>query len=148
MSIEPPVPRTLPLTLRKNASSTSTNGFSVTSMVRQMNRRGLWAWLRDYGADREPIPKPGDFAWRRSRQTRPKGEADRDPLCPGDNQISPFGGHLGYGFIERASGGKDVFVLISALERSGIAGLGEGQQVIAYVVEGRKGLEATRVRLV
>ena len=59
-----------------------------------------------------------------------------------------FNSERGYGFIERDSGGKDVFVHISALERSGITGLGEGQQVIVYVVEGRKGLEAARVRLV
>ena len=44
--------------------------------------------------------------------------------------------------------GKDVFVHISALERSDLTGLGEGQRVIAEIVEGRKGLEAARVRLV
>lgn len=35
----------------------------------------------------------------------------------------------GYGFIEPAAGGKDVFVHASALERSGIRGLNEGQKV-------------------
>jgi len=59
-----------------------------------------------------------------------------------------FNSEKGYGFIARDSGGKDVFVHISALERSGITTLGEGQQVIVDVVEGRKGLEAARVRLV
>ena len=59
-----------------------------------------------------------------------------------------FNPEKGYGFIARDSGGKDVFVHISALERSGITGLAEGQQVIVDVVEGRKGLEAARVRLV
>jgi cold shock protein len=54
----------------------------------------------------------------------------------------------GYGFIARDSGGKDVFVHVSALERSGISILDEGQAVIVDVVEGRKGLEAARVRLV
>ena len=54
----------------------------------------------------------------------------------------------GFGFIARDDGGKDVFVHVSALERSGLTGLGEGQRVIAEVVEGRKGLEAARVRLV
>jgi len=39
-------------------------------------------------------------------------------------------------------------VHISALERSGLTGLGEGQRVVVDIVEGRKGLEATRVRLV
>ena len=54
----------------------------------------------------------------------------------------------GYGFIALDSGGKDVFVHISALERSGISPLDEGQAVVVDVVEGRKGLEAARVRLV
>ena len=54
----------------------------------------------------------------------------------------------GYGFIQPEGGGKDVFVHISALERSGLTGLGEGQRVVAEIVEGRKGLEAARVRLV
>jgi CspA family cold shock protein len=58
-----------------------------------------------------------------------------------------FNSEKGYGFIARDSGGKDVFLHISALERSGIATLGEGQRVIVDVVEGRKGLEAERVRL-
>jgi cold shock protein len=35
----------------------------------------------------------------------------------------------GYGFIQPTSGGKDVFVHVSALERSGIRGLNEGQKV-------------------
>jgi cold shock protein len=59
-----------------------------------------------------------------------------------------FNPERGYGFIARDSGGKDVFVHVSALERSGISTLDEGQEVIVDVVEGRKGLEAARVRLV
>ena len=59
-----------------------------------------------------------------------------------------FNVERGYGFIALDGGGKDVFVHISALERSGLTSLGEGQQVAVDVVEGRKGLEAARVRLV
>ena len=59
-----------------------------------------------------------------------------------------FNPEKGYGFIARDSGGKDVFVHISALERSGITSLAEGQPVIVDIVEGRKGLEAARVCLV
>jgi CspA family cold shock protein len=54
----------------------------------------------------------------------------------------------GFGFIARDGGGKDVFVHISALERSGLTALSEGQAVVVDVVKGRKGLEATRVRLI
>ncbi|MFL5136627.1 MAG: cold-shock protein [Microvirga sp.] len=35
----------------------------------------------------------------------------------------------GYGFIQPDSGGKDVFVHVSALERAGLRGLAEGQKV-------------------
>ena len=41
-----------------------------------------------------------------------------------------FNAEKGYGFIARHSGGKDVFVHISALERSGISALDEGQRVV------------------
>ena len=54
----------------------------------------------------------------------------------------------GFGFIARDDGGKDVFVHISALERSGLTSLSEGERVVVDVVEGRKGLEAARVRLI
>ena len=59
-----------------------------------------------------------------------------------------FNSEKGYGFITRSSGGDDVFVHISALERSGLTGLSEGDRVIIDVAEGRKGLEAAKVRLV
>ena len=59
-----------------------------------------------------------------------------------------FNADRGYGFIAPNGGGKDVFVHISALERSGIERLTEGQTVVVDVVEGRKGPEATKVRLI
>jgi CspA family cold shock protein len=59
-----------------------------------------------------------------------------------------FNAEKGFGFIALANGGKDVFVHVSALERSRLTGLNEGQSVSVDVVEGRKGPEATRVRLI
>ncbi|MCR9139710.1 MAG: cold-shock protein [Alphaproteobacteria bacterium] len=40
-----------------------------------------------------------------------------------------FNGTKGYGFIAPDDGGADVFVHISAVERSGMTGLDEGQKV-------------------
>jgi len=40
-----------------------------------------------------------------------------------------YNGHKGFGFIQPDDGGKDVFVHATALERSGIHALREGQKV-------------------
>ena len=40
-----------------------------------------------------------------------------------------FDATRGYGFIQPANGGKDVFVHISAVEAAGLRGLNENQQV-------------------
>ncbi|NEW86127.1 MULTISPECIES: cold-shock protein [Rhodopseudomonas] len=40
-----------------------------------------------------------------------------------------FNGQKGFGFIAPSDGGNDVFVHISAVERAGLSGLAEGQQV-------------------
>ncbi|MFC7400402.1 cold-shock protein [Chelatococcus sp. GCM10030263] len=54
-----------------------------------------------------------------------------------------FNDQKGYGFIQPDNGGKDVFVHISAVQRSGLLGLVEGQKV-SYEVEAdrRTGKEA------
>lgn len=40
-----------------------------------------------------------------------------------------FNATKGFGFIAPSDGGQDVFVHISAVERAGLRGLNEGQQV-------------------
>ena len=45
----------------------------------------------------------------------------------------------GYGFIAPDDGDKDVFVHISAVERSGLQGLEENQKVSFELSEGRDG---------
>jgi cold shock protein len=44
----------------------------------------------------------------------------------------------GYGFIQPQSGGKDVFVHISAVERAGLSTLNEGQH-LEYEIEENRG---------
>jgi CspA family cold shock protein len=40
-----------------------------------------------------------------------------------------FNDQKGYGFIQPDNGGKDVFVHVTAVERSGLRGLAEGQKI-------------------
>ena len=68
------------------------------------------------------------------------------PMATGT--VKWFNEQKGYGFIQPDQGGKDVFVHISAVERSGMRGLAEGQKV-SYDVEAdrRSGKEsATNLR--
>ena len=48
----------------------------------------------------------------------------------------------GFGFISPDDGGKDAFVHVSAIERAGMSGLGEGQKVSYDVEKGRDGRES------
>ena len=48
-----------------------------------------------------------------------------------------FNSMKGYGFIQPQSGGKDVFVHISAVESAGLSTLNEGQQLEYEVVSDR-----------
>ena len=52
-----------------------------------------------------------------------------------------FNGTKGFGFIEPETGGKDVFVHISAVEKAGLRGLNEGQK-IEYEIVANRGKES------
>jgi CspA family cold shock protein len=52
-----------------------------------------------------------------------------------------------FGFVAVEGGRGEVFVHATALQRSGIATLAEGQRVAMDVAEGRKGLEAVAVKI-
>ena len=53
-----------------------------------------------------------------------------------------FNSTKGYGFIAPEQGGKDVFVHISAVERSGLTGLADNQKVTFDIEAGRDGRES------
>ena len=59
-----------------------------------------------------------------------------------------FNDQKGYGFLVPQTGGKDVFVHISALMKSKLTTLKEGQKVEFDLQMGKKGDEAVNVRLV
>jgi CspA family cold shock protein len=53
----------------------------------------------------------------------------------------------GYGFITPDQGGSDVFVHISAVERSGLRGLNEGQKISYDLEADRKTGKSSAVNL-
>jgi CspA family cold shock protein len=76
-----------------------------------------------------------NFTSRRQETTMQKGT------------VKWFNAEKGYGFIQPSDGGKDVFVHISAVERAGLSGLAEGQQVSYELVENRGRSSAENLKL-
>jgi cold shock protein len=68
-------------------------------------------------------------------QTNPGG----DDVATGT--VKWFNPAKGFGFIQPDSGGKDVFVHISAVEKAGLSTLNEGAKV-SYEVVANRGKEA------
>jgi len=58
-----------------------------------------------------------------------------------------FNGTKGYGFIAPEGGGPDVFVHISAVERSGLTSLNENQKISYEVVADRRSGKASAENL-
>lgn len=59
-----------------------------------------------------------------------------------DGTVKWFNTTKGFGFIQPAGGGGDVFVHVSAVEASGLSTLVEGQKVTYDLAEGRDGRSA------
>ena len=59
-----------------------------------------------------------------------------------EGTVKWFNATKGYGFIEPSTGGKDVFVHVSALEAAGLKELTEGQRVAYELQQTPKGLTA------
>ena len=87
-----------------------------------------------FGGDREGGGNRGGF-----------GGGDRGPprgggmpaqvVGTGTGQVKFFNTQKGFGFIQRDEGGEDVFVHISQVERAGLEGLAEGQELAFNLVD-------------
>jgi cold shock protein len=79
--------------------------------------------------------------------TATAGGSRRPPLAVTslEGVVKWFEPDRGYGFIAPDGGGKDVFIHVTALRRSGVAALEPGLRVRVEVVDGKKGQEADRI---
>lgn len=66
----------------------------------------------------------------------------------GKGTVKFFNAGKGFGFIQRDEGGEDVFVHISAVERAGLEGLGEGQQLEFTLVDRGGKISASDLQIV
>lgn len=53
----------------------------------------------------------------------------------GKGTVKFFNGQKGFGFIQQEGGGEDIFVHVSAVERAGLDGLAEGQELEFNLVD-------------
>jgi CspA family cold shock protein len=59
----------------------------------------------------------------------------RKDIVMATGTVKWFNATKGFGFIQPDSGGPDVFVHVSAVERAGMQGLAEGQKVQYEIIQ-------------
>jgi CspA family cold shock protein len=62
-------------------------------------------------------------------------------------KVKWFNGEKGFGFIEQEGGGEDLFVHFSAITGDGYRNLNEGDEVEFDTEQGKKGMQATNVKV-
>lgn len=95
-------------------------------------------------------PRPGGgFQQRppRGADGPPRRQVDLSSAVEMMGTVKWYNPDKGFGFITPQSGGKDVFIHATVLERAGLGPLQEGQSVRMGVVQGAKGPEAGSISL-
>jgi CspA family cold shock protein len=95
-----------------------------------------------YGGDRGGFGGPrggggggGGFGGPRSGGGGGGGGMPAQVVGTGKGVVKFFNAHKGFGFIQQEGGGEDVFVHISSVERAGLEGLAEGQELEFNLVD-------------
>ena len=91
-----------------------------------------------FGGDREGGGNRGGFGGGDRGPPRGGGGGGGMPaqvVGTGQGKVKFFNVQKGFGFIQRDEGGEDVFVHISQVERAGLEGLAEGQELQFNLVD-------------
>ncbi|MBK1624268.1 hypothetical protein CKO32_11875 [Afifella marina DSM 2698] len=123
---------------------------------RRPRRGGAREFGSDFGSD-APTPgygDRGDGGFGRDNEGGYRGGGggfqDRQPAEVGPRQngtLKFFNADRGFGFISPEDGSKDVFVHISAIERSGLPQLAEGTRISFETQQDRRGRGPQAVNL-
>jgi CspA family cold shock protein len=79
------------------------------------------------------------------------GGAPRMPaqvVGTGEGTVKFFNKEKGFGFVQQKGGGEDVFIHISAVERAGLSGLAEGQELAYNLVDRGGKISAQDIQIV
>jgi CspA family cold shock protein len=98
----------------------------------------------DESTAEQPGARPAQGARPRA-PSAPRQQVDLSSAAEMLGTVKWYNPDKGFGFITPQSGGKDVFVHATALERAGLPPLQEGQSVRIGVVQGAKGPEAASI---
>jgi cold shock protein len=125
--------------LRRAGYEDIPEGASITCEVGAGAKGPLVTAVLNVGGSTAKVPSGGSGG-RDRRISRPSTTLD--------GAVKRFAADKGYGFISPDGGGKDLFIHITALHRSGVTTLDPGQRVRVEVVDGEKGREVERITLI
>ncbi|MFS8036516.1 cold-shock protein [Xanthobacter sp. AM11] len=94
--------------------------------------------------------RPGGGAGAGGFGGAPRSAGPRAATGPTEERVGTvkwYNPDKGFGFIAVEGGGKDVFVHVTVISRSGLSDLAEGQRVVVQVGQGPKGPEARGIEL-
>ena len=123
--------------LRRAGHEDVREGTSVTCEVGAGAKGPLVTNVLNVDASTAVAPRDDGFDRREPR-----------PSTTLEGAVKWFESEKGYGFASPDGGGKDVFIHITALRRSGVTALDAGQRVRMEVVDGKKGQEADHITLI
>jgi cold shock protein len=95
----------------------------------------------------QPRPPREGGRFRQSHRDEGGYGGEGGPSESLDGVVKWYDPARGFGFILPNDGGKDIFVHVTALRRSGLEGLEPGQPVRMMVSQARRGREASSIEL-